>query len=90
MSLPPYRVDYLPIIDRPRIAWPDDARVAFWVAPNVEHYEYLPPLDGAAIPGPARPYPDVQGYGTATTATGSASGACWRRSTATASGPRCR
>src|SRR5688572_1386365 len=43
MALPPYRVDYLPSIDRPIVHWPDDARVAFWVAPNVEHYEYLPP-----------------------------------------------
>jgi hypothetical protein len=39
MPLPPDRVDYLPIIDRPIIKWPNNARVAFWVAPNVEHYE---------------------------------------------------
>ena len=25
---------------------PDGARVAFWVAPNVEHYEYTPAYDG--------------------------------------------
>ena len=30
MPLPPNRVDYSPIIDRPRIEWPDGARVAFW------------------------------------------------------------
>ena len=62
VSLPPARVDYLPIIDRPRIAWPDGARVAFWVAPNVEHYEYLPQFDGVRDPWPRSPYPDVQGY----------------------------
>src|SRR4051812_34354088 len=45
-SLAPHRIDYLPMIDRPIIRWPNGARVAFWVAPNIEHYEYLPPLDG--------------------------------------------
>ena len=41
MPLPPNRVDYSPIIDRPAIKWPNEARVALWIAPNVEHYEYL-------------------------------------------------
>jgi peptidoglycan/xylan/chitin deacetylase (PgdA/CDA1 family) len=36
--------------------------VAFWVAPNVEHYEYLPPRDPARNPWPRTPHPDVQGY----------------------------
>jgi hypothetical protein len=27
---------------RPIIKWPDNARVAFWVAPNMEFFEYLP------------------------------------------------
>jgi peptidoglycan/xylan/chitin deacetylase (PgdA/CDA1 family) len=53
---------YLPIIDRPVIKWPNDARVAFWVAPNVEHYQYLPTFDGTRNPWPRSPYPDVQGY----------------------------
>ena len=57
MSLAPNRVDYLPIIDRPVIRWPNNARVAFWVRPNIEHYEYLPPLDGCAIHGHARRCP---------------------------------
>ena len=26
----------------PIIRWPDNARVAFWVAPNMEFFEYLP------------------------------------------------
>jgi peptidoglycan/xylan/chitin deacetylase (PgdA/CDA1 family) len=63
MSLPPHRVAYLPAIDRPAVRWPDDARVAFWVAPNVEHYEYLPPRDPFRNPWPRTPHPDVQGYG---------------------------
>ena len=50
----PDRFDYSPIIDRPIIKWPNDARVAFWVSPNVEHYEYTPP---------SRPTtPDIPGY----------------------------
>src|SRR3546814_2302907 len=34
------RVPYSPIVSRPKLAWPDGARVAVWVVPNVEHYEY--------------------------------------------------
>ncbi len=41
-ALEPDRFDYLPIIDRPTIRWPNGARVAFWVAPNIEWYEYTP------------------------------------------------
>lgn len=41
-KLPPDRFDYLPIIDRPVIKWPNNARVAFWVGPNIEWYEYTP------------------------------------------------
>ena len=62
MALPPFRVDYSPIIDRPPIKWPGGARVAFWVSPNVEHYEYLPDYDGVRNPWPRTPYPDVQQY----------------------------
>jgi allantoinase len=62
MALPPYRVDYSPIIDRPKITWPGNARVAFWVAPNVEHYEYMPDFDGQRNPWPRTPYPDVREY----------------------------
>ena len=57
MPLPPNRVDYLPMIDRPTIKWPANARVAFWVAPNIEHYEYLPLLDGVRNPWPRTPCP---------------------------------
>jgi peptidoglycan/xylan/chitin deacetylase (PgdA/CDA1 family) len=62
MPLSPNRVDYLPIIDRPAIRWPNGARVAFWVAPNIEHYEYLPPPDGSRNPWPRTPHPDVAQY----------------------------
>ena len=62
-SLPPHRVEYLPIVDRPRIRWPNDARVALWIAPNVEHYEFLPPRDPQRNTWTRSPHPDVQGYG---------------------------
>jgi len=62
MALPPHRVDYSAIVDRPPITWPNNARVAFWVAPNVEHYEYLPDYDGVRNPWPRTPYPDAREY----------------------------
>ncbi len=62
MPLPPDRVDYSPIIDRPIIKWPNGARVALWVSPNVEHYEYMPNDDAARTPWPRTPFPDVQQY----------------------------
>src|SRR5688572_10649838 len=62
MPLPPDRIDYLPLIDRPVIHWPNGAKVAFWVVPNIEHYEYLPPLDGTRNPWPRTPLPDAQQY----------------------------
>ena len=37
------RVVYSSIQDRKKIQWPNGARVALCIVPNVEHYEYLPP-----------------------------------------------
>ena len=34
------RFDYSPIIDRPRLSWPNGARVAVWVIPNIEHFVF--------------------------------------------------
>ena len=48
--------------DRPKISWPDEAKVALWIAPNIEHYEYLPPRDPRRNPWPRSPHPEVQGY----------------------------
>ena len=48
--------------DRPKISWPNEAKVALWIAPNVEHYEYLPPRDPRRNPWPRSPHPEVQGY----------------------------
>ena len=36
--------DYSPYDERPKIVWPNGARLAFWVAPNIEFYELDPCL----------------------------------------------
>ena len=53
--------DYLSWSDRPPIVWPGGARVAFWVAPNIEFYELEPPKNPARAAW-ARPAPDVLNY----------------------------
>ncbi|MBS0642146.1 MAG: polysaccharide deacetylase family protein [Acetobacteraceae bacterium] len=59
----PALVPYSPIIRRPALRWPNDARVALWVVPNIEHYEYLPKYVRVRDPWPRSPHPDVLGYG---------------------------
>ena len=56
------RVDYSPITERPPIRWPNNARVALWIAPNVEHYEYLPVYEGLRDPWPRMVYPDAREF----------------------------
>ena len=48
MKRDPGLYDYLPYKGRPKIEWPGGARVAFWVAPNIEFYELAPPKQPAA------------------------------------------
>ncbi|KRG63741.1 polysaccharide deacetylase [Stenotrophomonas humi] len=55
--------DYWPYDSRPKISWPGGARVALWIAPNIEFYEYAPPANPQRKPWP-RPLPDIQSYGT--------------------------
>lgn len=57
------RVPYSPIMDRPRLTWPDGARIALWVVPNIEHYEWLPREVRIRNPWPRTPHPDVLGWG---------------------------
>ena len=57
------RAPYSPIVSRPKLRWPNDARVALWVVPNIEHYEYLPLHQRARNPWPRTPHPDVLNYG---------------------------
>ncbi|MFK8014443.1 MAG: polysaccharide deacetylase family protein [Gammaproteobacteria bacterium] len=54
---------YWPYENRPKISWPKGARVAFWVAPNIEFYELDPAVNPHRQPWP-KPVPDVHGYGT--------------------------
>lgn len=42
MTLAPGRFDYFPIKGRPIIKWPKGERVALWIAPNMEFFEYMP------------------------------------------------
>lgn len=53
--------DYWPWRDRPALRWPNGARVAFWVAPNIEFYELDPPRNPHRAAWP-HPYPAVPGY----------------------------
>lgn len=53
--------DYWPYQDRPKIRWPGGARLAFWVAPNIEFYELDPPANPHRRAWP-HPYPAVPGY----------------------------
>lgn len=55
------RVEYSPITQRARFSWPGGARLAIWVVPNIEHYEYLPP-PGAVDAYPRTPHPDVRKF----------------------------
>ena len=59
----PDRLAYSAIGDRPKITWPGGARVAVWVLPNIEHYEYLPVHSNQRDPWPRSPHPDILGYG---------------------------
>jgi peptidoglycan/xylan/chitin deacetylase (PgdA/CDA1 family) len=61
MEADPKLYDYLPYNHRPRIVWPGNARVALWVAPNIEFYEFNPPSNPQRKPW-ARPLPDVLAY----------------------------
>jgi allantoinase len=63
MKEDPGLYDYWPYEGRPKITWPGGARVAFWVAPNIEFYELDPAVNPHRKPWP-RPVPDVSGYAT--------------------------
>jgi allantoinase len=58
---------YAPIIDRPRLRWPNDARVALWICPNVEFFslsDTIPVAGGGnGVPAPDVPAWSVRDYG---------------------------
>jgi len=61
MKRDPGLYDYNPYVGRPKITWPDGARLAFWVAPNIEFYE-LDPAPNPTWKTWSRPVPDVLPY----------------------------
>lgn len=54
--------DYSPIVDRPRITWPNGARVAFYVGLNIEHFEVDKPST-SIFAGTSHLRPDPLNYG---------------------------
>ena len=62
-QLVPERIAYSAAPERPPLRWPGGARVALWVAPNIEHYEFLPEHIRVRDPWPRLPHPDILGYG---------------------------
>jgi peptidoglycan/xylan/chitin deacetylase (PgdA/CDA1 family) len=56
-------ISYLPATRRPRLEWPNGARIALLVVPNVEHYEFVPPTNPLKVAYPGYPAaPDVVTY----------------------------
>jgi allantoinase len=55
------RYDYSPIVDRPPLRWPNGARVALWVIPNIEHFLFDRPGTPISREGPGLT-PDVRNY----------------------------
>lgn len=57
----PNLYDYWPYRGRPEITWPEGKKLAFWIAPNIEYYEFSPPHNDQRKGWP-RGNPDVVGY----------------------------
>jgi allantoinase len=57
------RIAYSAAPQRAPVQWPGGARIALWIAPNIEHYEYLPQQVRVRDPWPRVPHPDILGYG---------------------------
>ena len=57
-------VRYAPATTRPPVRWPGGKRLAFWIVPNVEFYEYTPPpAKGRETWDRVPSHPDVREYG---------------------------
>src|SRR5574341_258914 len=52
------RYDYIPIVRRKILKWPEGARIALWVAPNIEYFHFDKPIRGSG----SSHVPDVPGY----------------------------
>src|SRR5690349_11949912 len=53
------RFDYSPIVRRPPLRLPNNARLAVWIIPNIEYFEFDGPGIGLA---PSAGFPDVLNY----------------------------
>jgi hypothetical protein len=53
--------DFWPYLNRNRITWPGGKRLALWIAPNIEFYEFDPPAN-PTWPAWNRPSPDILNY----------------------------
>ena len=57
-------VRYAPVISRPPISWPGGKRLAVWIVPNIEFYEFTPPpAIGRETWDRVPSHPDVREYG---------------------------
>ena len=57
-------VRYAPVTTRPPIRWPGGKRLAVWIVPNIEFYEYTPPpAIGRETWDRVPSHPDVREYG---------------------------
>jgi allantoinase len=56
-----HRFDYSPINQRKKLEFPNGARVALWVIPNIEHFHYDRPSTSIS-PAMAKLTPDVMNY----------------------------
>ena len=56
------RFPYSAIVDRPPLRWPNGARVALWVVPNIEHFLFDRP-SSSIIQSTTGFVPDVLNYG---------------------------
>ena len=52
-------VDYDPIVDRPPLRWPDNARLAVMICPAILDYEFMPPGNPWLNPWARTEPPDV-------------------------------
>ena len=55
-------IAYSPIHKRPQLRWPDNKRLALWICPNIEHYEFQPKFQRVRDPWPRSAHPDILGY----------------------------
>lgn len=55
--------DYSPIIQRKKLQWPNGARLALWVIPNVEFFPLDKPIPGGSGKAPDLPSWTIRDYG---------------------------